>query len=231
MGLTGYTKIFELLKQFGSQLGDIPVRFTAGWIDVESSGDIRSTGRYKDKTTGEIKESKLQEYGYFQISLAEDSNQENHARLREDPQANFDEWFKLVAKYRHAVESMGVTLDGDAELYWKLVKLYHQVGSGASHSLLSGYSDDFDGAPTSWASFRQYASENPYKDSEYTDRGLAGVDKLWSRGVLYVVGETLLAPVLVAAAGIVGDTAVDWAGIIVALALLGAMGYVIFRRN
>ena len=219
MGLTGYTKIFELLKQFGSQLGDIPVRFAAGWIDVESSGNIKSTGS-----------EKLQEYGYFQISAEEDTGSP-HERLREDPQANLDEWLKLVSRYRHAVETMGVTLDGDAELYWKLVKLYHQVGSGASHSLLSGYSDEFDGAPTSWASFRQYASDNPYKDSEYTDRGLAGVDKLWSRGALYAIGETLVAPVLLAAAGLVGDTAVDWAGIIVALALLSAMGYVIFRRN
>lgn len=144
---TGYKKIDAILDklQKASAESGIPLGLMIGWIAKESGGRI-----------GDL--TKLDERGYFQLHPDESKALGlDHQRLSTDPDYSIAGGVALIKKYMGRVDGLGVAPKG-SEYYWKVVKLFHTMGSGAAAKIVKMASAA--GAVSSWESLEKYALDN-----------------------------------------------------------------------
>jgi hypothetical protein len=109
--------------------GEIPLEFLLGWIAVESDGHI-------DVVTP----PPLDERGFFQISRAESTDARpplQHGRLSTDPDYSVQAGIQLVRFYGDLARRRFPWIPYGSELFWRVVKLQHAMGSGTAYKLLT----------------------------------------------------------------------------------------------
>lgn len=107
----------SLLPYIQKHRGTVPLNLALGWIRVESGGQISS-------------HTSLDERGYFQIHPAESKQLSlDHKRLSTDPDYSISAGLALIKYYATRVQRLGYTEAQD--IFWKLVKFYHAIGSGS----------------------------------------------------------------------------------------------------
>ncbi len=107
--------------------GEIPLEFLLGWIAVESDGRI-------DVVTS------LDERGFFQIHPAESKDARppiQHARLSTDPDYSVQAGIQLVRYYADLARRRFPWIPAGSELFWRVVKLQHAMGSPLARALLN----------------------------------------------------------------------------------------------
>jgi hypothetical protein len=107
--------------------GDIPLEFLLGWIAVESDARI-------DVVTA------LDERGFFQIHPAESKDTRpplQHLRLSTDPDYSVQAGIQIVRTYANLARRRFPWIPNGSELFWRVVKLQHAMGSGLAWKLLS----------------------------------------------------------------------------------------------
>jgi N-acetylmuramoyl-L-alanine amidase len=107
--------------------GEIPLEFLLGWIAVESNGRI-------DVVTS------LDERGFFQIHPAESRDARpplQHHRLSTDPDYSVQAGIQLVRHYAALARRRFPWIRAHSELFWRIVKLQHAMGSGLANTLMN----------------------------------------------------------------------------------------------
>jgi hypothetical protein len=128
----------------------VPLGVVVGWIEVESGGRLRET-------------TSLGERGYFQLTPAESQDLGlQHARLSTDSLYSLSAGFKLIDYYRKIIARLLIlrqpAIVSGSEYFWRLVKLAHTMGQGATSTILV---DAFAaGQGSSWEALRQFALQN-----------------------------------------------------------------------
>lgn len=124
--------------------GDIPLDFLLGWIAVESDGRI-------DEIT-----PKINERGFFQIHPDESRDHRfQHERLTTDPDYSVRAGIQLVRSYIDLARKRYPWIPFGSELFWRIVKLQHAMGSGLTLQVLSDMRRR-GVPPTSWAAIKAY---------------------------------------------------------------------------
>lgn len=157
--------------------GSLPLDLLLGWIDVESGGNIKS-------------HTSLDERGYFQLHPGESKALKlDHQRLSIDPDYSVQGGLALVRHYANRVQRLGFAPGND--LFWRMVKFLHALGSGAAPEMLRDMREN-GAAPADWAAIRQYALQHrealrerfrrrfgkPFDPVHFTEN----VDKAFARG-------------------------------------------------
>jgi hypothetical protein len=165
--LAALPNIVPWLKQYGQDIIDAGGGgMLLGWIAKESAG--RYTEAPGRKAGASSSAQKLDELGYFQNSAAEDHDLGiDHERVGTDPEYSISAGIRLVRHYQEVAEQYGFTPD-DPDLYFRIVKFLHTVGSGAVHQMLS--SMQAAGADTTdWGAIEDFwNTQNPTR-TEWTD--------------------------------------------------------------
>jgi hypothetical protein len=107
--------------------GHVPLWFLLGWIAQESGGFIG------DRTS-------LDERGFFQIHPSESADIRppiDHSRLSIDPDYSVEAGVRLVNHYSSLARQRFLYIAPDSELFWRVVKLQHAMGSGLAYAMLS----------------------------------------------------------------------------------------------
>jgi hypothetical protein len=124
--------------------GEIPLDFLLGWIAVESDGRI-------DVVTS------LDERGFFQIHPDESKDARppfQHRRLSTDPDYSVQAGLQLVRYYADLARHRFPWIPSGSELFWRIVKLEHAMGSGLAWKLLSQMRAR--GIETTWEAIKRY---------------------------------------------------------------------------
>src|SRR5262249_15556280 len=124
--------------------GEIPLEFLLGWIAVESDGRI-------DVVTS------LDERGFFQIHPAESRDARppfQHHSLSTDPDYSVQAGIRLVRHYADLARRRFPWIAPRSELFWRIVKLQHAMGSGLAHTLLNQMRAR--GINTTWDAIKRY---------------------------------------------------------------------------
>jgi hypothetical protein len=122
--------------------GDIPLEFLLGWIAVESGGRI-------DEVTS------LDERGFFQIHPDESKDRGfQHQRLSTDPDYSVQAGIENVRYYARLARQRFPSIPMSSELFWRVVKLQHAMGSGLARRLLNGIRAS--NIPLTWEAIKQY---------------------------------------------------------------------------
>jgi hypothetical protein len=125
--------------------GEIPLEFLLGWIAVESDGRI-------DEVT-----PRLDERGFFQIHPSESADARppiQHRRLTTDPDYSVQAGIQLVRYYANLARLRFPWIPPGSELFWRVVKLQHAMGSGLARGLLNAIRAR--GIPTTWDAIKRY---------------------------------------------------------------------------
>lgn len=142
---TGYKRvdaILDLLKK-ASESSKVPLGFLIGWIARESGGKLYDV-------------SKLDERGYFQISVDESKSLGlDHKRLSIDPIYSINGGLMLIGKYIRNTDKLDIASKG-TPYYWKVVKLGHTIGEGGVHRIVTDAKAA--GQTVSWEALRSYAT-------------------------------------------------------------------------
>ena len=158
--------------------GDIPLEFLLGWIAVESDGCI-----------DEVTKPPLDERGFFQISHDESKMMKfDHERLTTDPDYSVQAGIQLVRFYANLAQKRYPWATPGSELFWRVVKLQHAMGSGLAWKLLSSMVRN--NVPMTWEAIKQHeVTDGPalhrlLNPHNAADRGRFGrnVDQVFSRG-------------------------------------------------
>ena len=130
--------------------GDIPLEFLLGWAAVESAGRI-----------DEVTPLPLDERGFFQASRSESASlQLDHQRLTTDPDYSVEGGIRLVRYYAGLAQNRYPWAAPGSELFWRMVKLQHAMGSGLTRTLIS--SMQAAGIPLTWEAIKRYeVSDGP----------------------------------------------------------------------
>ncbi len=156
--------------------GDIPLEFLLGWIAVESDGCI-------DVITS------MNERGFFQVMPSESSMMKvDHERLTTDPDYSVQAGIQLVRYYMNLARARYPWATPGSELFWRLVKLQHAMGSGLVSKLLSSMLTS--NLPMTWEAIKRYeVTDGPrlhrlLNPRDPGERGRFGrnVDKVFQRG-------------------------------------------------
>lgn len=150
-GSTRYKLVDAILDELrkAATTSGIPLGLLVGWIARESGGKL-----------GEV--TKLDERGYFQLMPAESKSLGlDHQRLSTDPVYSINAGLLLIGTYMKAVDALNVAQPGST-YYWRLVKLMHTMGSGATKTIVNAAKAA--GVAGSWDSLEKYATAN---DSEF----------------------------------------------------------------
>jgi hypothetical protein len=154
--------------------GDIPLDFLLGWIDVESNGRLDVITR-------------LDERGFFQIHPAESRDHHlQHARLTTDPDYSVRAGLQIVRAYADLACQRYPWLPYGSELFWRIVKLQHAMGSPLTQRMLSDMRRR-GLPPTSWGAIKAYELTEAAKGLHPLLRVRPGrfaqnVDAVFSRG-------------------------------------------------
>jgi hypothetical protein len=119
-----YAALVPLLDRYR---GDIPIWFLLGWIARESGGVITDT-------------TSLDERGFFQIHPAESRDARppiQHARLSTDPDYSVRAGVQVVRHYADLAPQRFPWIPYGSELFWRVVKLQHAMGSGNANALIT----------------------------------------------------------------------------------------------
>jgi len=126
--------------------GDIPLEFLLGWIAVESNGCI-------DEVTN------LNERGFFQIHPDESKDRRfQHERLTTDPDYSVQAGIRNVRFYADLARQRFPSIPDGSELFWRIVKLQHAMGSGLTRTLLG--SMRASNIALSWEAIKRYELTN-----------------------------------------------------------------------
>lgn len=130
--------------------GDIPLEFLLGWTAVESAGRI-----------DEVTPLPLDERGFFQVSRSESASlQLDHQRLTTDPDYSVQGGIRLVRYYAGLAQNRYPWAAPGSELFWRMVKLQHAMGSGLTRTLIS--SMQAAGVTLTWEAIKRYeVSDGP----------------------------------------------------------------------
>jgi hypothetical protein len=147
-GTTGFTKrtpsrqrFEQLVPVLDRHRGDIPLPFLLGWIAVESDGRI-------DVITS------LDERGFFQIHPDESKDRHfDHQRLSTDPDYSVEAGIANVRYYANLARRRFPAIPAGSELFWRVVKLQHALGSPLTKRLLDGMRAE--GIPFSWDAIKR----------------------------------------------------------------------------
>jgi hypothetical protein len=119
-----------------------PLGLLVGWIARESGGRLNEI-------------TKLDERGYFQLMPAESKSLGlDHQRLSVDSIYSINGGLLLIGKYKALAEALGVATPG-TPYFWKLVKLEHTMGSGATKKVVDAAKAEGDAG--TWEALRDYA--------------------------------------------------------------------------
>ncbi len=146
-GSTGYKLVDAILPQLraASASSGVPLGVLVGWIAKESGGRL-----------GEV--TKLDERGLAQLMPAESARLGlDHQRLSTDLIYSINAALALIGYYMGDVDKLGVAQRG-TDYYWKLVKLCHTMGNGATKKIVSAA--QAAGAAGSWATLEKFALAN-----------------------------------------------------------------------
>jgi hypothetical protein len=122
--------------------GDIPLDFLLGWIAVESDGRLDTVTR-------------LDERGYFQIHPDESRDRHfDHQRLTTDQEYSLRAGIENVRYYAGLARRRFPSIAPGSELFWRVVKLQHALGSPLTRRLLDGMTAA--GIPLTWDEIRRY---------------------------------------------------------------------------
>lgn len=119
-----YAALLPLLDRYR---GDIPVWFLLGWIAHESGGVITDT-------------TYLDERGFFQIHPAESRDARppiQHVRLSTDPDYSVRAGIQVLRHYADLAQQWAPWIPYGSELFWRVVKLEHAMGSGNAKTLIT----------------------------------------------------------------------------------------------
>jgi hypothetical protein len=124
--------------------GEIPLMFLLGWLAVESDGRI-------DVVTS------LDERGFFQIHPAESADARppiQHRRLSIDPEYSVQAGVQLVRRYADLARRRFPWIPAGSELFWRVVKLQHAMGSPLAQQMLNRM--HAQGTATTWDAIKRY---------------------------------------------------------------------------
>jgi hypothetical protein len=104
---------------------------------------------------------KLDERGFFQVMPSESAMLKlDHARLTTDPDYSVQARIRSVRYYADLVRTWYPWFTPGSELFWRVVKLQHAMGSGAAATLLSSMRRR--NIPMTWEAIKRYEmSEGP----------------------------------------------------------------------
>ena len=166
-------RMAQLVPLLDRYRGEIPLAFLLGWIAVESDGRI-------DVVTS------LKERGFFQIHPDESKDRHfDHDRLSTDPEYSVQAGIANVRYYADLARRRFPSIPAGSELFWRVVKLQHALGSPLTKRLLDGMRAD--GIPLSWDAIKRYeVSHGPHLHRllriEPLGRFGRNVDGVFSRG-------------------------------------------------
>ena len=158
--------------------GDIPLYFLLGWVAFESDASIN-----------EVTPPPLDERGFFQISRAESTDRHlDHQRLTTDPDYSVQAGIQLVRYYAGLAQTRYPWAAPGSELFWRMVKLQHAMGSGLTQRLIAGM--QAAGLPLTWEAIERYeVTAGPQlhpllNPPNAADRGrfTRGVNRVFTRG-------------------------------------------------
>jgi hypothetical protein len=158
--------------------GEIPLKFLLGWVAVESDGCIDV-----------ITKPPLDERGFFQISREESRMRKfDHERLTTDPDYSVQAGIQLVRFYAKLAQARYPWARPGSELFWRVVKLQHAMGSPLAWKLLSSLQGG--NMPMTWEAIKRYeVTDGPWLHSllnprNPAERGRFGrnVDNVFVRG-------------------------------------------------
>ncbi len=122
---------------------DIPLEFLLGWIAVESDGCI------------DVITHPENERGFFQIMPSESRMMRfDHERLTTDPDYSVQAGIQLVRNYMNLARMRYPWATPGSDLFWRLVKLQHAMGSGLVSKLLSSMLTS--NLPMTWEAIKRY---------------------------------------------------------------------------
>jgi hypothetical protein len=154
--------------------GNIPLDFLLGWIDVESNGRL-------DVITP------LGERGFFQIHPAESKDHHlQHKRLTTDPDYSVHAGIQIVCAYADLARQRYPWIPFGSELFWRIVKLQHAMGSALTQRMLSDMRNR-GLPPTSWDAIKAYELTDSAKRlhallRQEPGRFARNVDAVFARG-------------------------------------------------
>jgi len=158
--------------------GGIPLEFLLGWIAVESDGCI-----------DEVTKPPLDERGFFQVSREESAMMKfDHQRLTTDPDYSVKVGIELVRHYADLAQKRYPWAPPGSDIFWRLVKLQHAMGSGLARKLLSSMRQS--NMPMTWEAIKRYEITdgpglhrllNP-RDATKLGRFGRNVDEVFRRG-------------------------------------------------
>lgn len=171
-------KILPQLKAAAARSG-IPLGLLIGWIARESGGKLADT-------------TSLNERGLFQLMPSESSSLNlDHNRLSTDLDYSIEAGLLLIAKYMREADTLAIAQHG-TPYYWRLVKLIHTIGSGATKKVVTAAKADNDTG--TWDLLEQHALDHTPKYTKW----FRLVDNVYDVGAPFGFGDT--ATVLVGAA-------------------------------
>jgi LAS superfamily LD-carboxypeptidase LdcB len=131
-----------LLPLLDRYRGDIPLEFLLGWIAVESDGRV-------DVVTS------LDERGFFQIHPDESHDRHfDHPRLTSDPDYSVQAGIQNIRYYADLARRRFPSIPVGSELFWRVVKLQHALGSPLTKRLLDGMRAS--NVPLTWEAIKQW---------------------------------------------------------------------------
>jgi hypothetical protein len=123
--------------------GDIPLEFLLGWIAVESDGCI------------DVITQQLNERGFFQVMPSESRMMKfDHERLTTDPEYSVQAGVQLVRHYANLARTRYPWATPGSDLFWRLVKLQHAMGSSLTSKLISSMQQS--NLPITWEAIKRY---------------------------------------------------------------------------
>jgi len=126
---------------------DIPLEFLLGWIAVESGGRI------------DVITPRLNERGFFQIHPDESKDRGfQHERLTTDPDYSVQAGIANVRYYADLARQRFPSIPPGSELFWRIVKLQHAMGSPLARRLLD--SMRASNIPLTWEAIKRYEVTN-----------------------------------------------------------------------
>jgi hypothetical protein len=155
---TRYAALVPILERYR---GDIPLVFLVGWVAVESDAVISEVTK------------KYNERGFFQLMPSESADARppiDHNRLSLDPEYSVKAGLFKVRYYMALADQRYPWIPKGSDLYWRIVKLQHAMGSAGTLKLLTSMRNRNVGV--TWDTIKRYGPPS----------FVANVDKLFRFG-------------------------------------------------